>query len=704
MDRVAEAFRFDDIVVRPDVFSVEKAGRVVALEPKSIRVLIYLIENRPRAITKEELLGKVWEDAAVTDNALTRVVAQLRKAIGDDAKVARYIETVPTLGYRFIADVAIAEIADRPSPVAPVELDMRPAVPHTQAFWKIASAVLFCAVIALSAVLWQRSRPADSVIWSGNLLGGSIIASHPRISPDGQLLAFRAIVDGLSQVGVMKPDAASWTVLTHDRENGAVSSVAWARDGSRIYFDREWGAANIYSIGPLGGEPRLVLTNAWVPETLPDGSLIALRPSAQGRQQLVHFWPDSGRLELLPVTVQSADYPRLRAFPDGKEVAVFGLYGNRAGRPRLFALDLASGKARDLADPEDAFETVAISADGRTVFALQHRDDVALVQALPRDGSKQARLVLSFPEGAKPLSFDSAPDRSLYMDQSHVETSIGKLNPEGGTIAEILLPQSANSVVVPLPGGEAAFNVWRGGRSQILLGKPGVESRVLLNTNESASLPGAWLGNGKLAFVIGRGSQSRLAIASVTDGRVVTRFKADAELVTAVAAAPDGQTIYYCSDGILWAQPVSGGESKLGGEPRKIGEGYEVAADPSGKFLYLMRADEKGYGLWRMPVAGGEAEKLELPPGYNLTPNHLSPAAVGRDGRVLLSVNKRDVFFYQAAIFDPARHSMLDIHTPSQTVVVGAGWADDGTIVVRVTHWSSSLWRYRMVPASPGAM
>jgi eukaryotic-like serine/threonine-protein kinase len=694
MDKVAEAFRFDDVVVRPDVFSVEKSGRVVALEPKSIRLLIYLVENRPRAISKEELLGAVWEDAAVTDNALTRVVAQLRKAIGDDAKVARYIETVPTLGYRFIADVVTAEITGSQPPAAPVELDPAAAESSPKSFWKITSGVLLCAVIVLGVIAWQRSRPADPPIWTGNLLGGSIIASHPRISPDGQLLAFRAIVDGLSQVGVMKPDAASWTVLTHDRENGAVSSVAWSRDGSKIYFDREWGAANIYSIGPLGGEPRLVLANAWVPEPLADGSLIALRPSAQGRQQLVHFWPDSGRLDALPASIQNTDSPRLRAFPDGKEIAVFGVYGNGTGRSHLFALDLASGKARDLADPEDQFENVAVSADGRTAFAIQVRDDVSMLQALPRDGSKQARPILSFPEGAAPLSFDPAPDESIYMDHSHFETSILKIKSGGGATTEIPLPQGAYGVV-PLPGEEAAFNVWRGGRSQIMVAKPGVDPRVLLNTNESATLPGAWLRDGKLVFLIGRKNETRIAIASVQDGRVLVRFKADAQLVTAVAAAPDGQTIYYTSNGILWAQPVEGGE------PKKIGEGYDLAADPSGKFLYLMRADEKGYGLWRMPLAGGEAEKIELPSGYNLTPNRLSPAAVGPDGRILLSVNKRDVFFYQAAVFDPAHHSMADVQTPAQTVVLGAGWADDGSIVVRLTHWSSSLWRYRLVSKTP---
>ncbi len=706
MNRTTLLYRFDDVFVQPDTFRVEKSGRVLALEPKSIRLLLYLIENRSRAVSKEELLRGIWEDAAVTDNALTRVVAQLRRALGDDAKVARYIETIPTLGYRFVAEVTVVTRGQENGglePKAPSVAGTRampPARPvpsiRQRAWAKIAAAAALVVAGLMAGAEWERLRSPEPPVWSGSLLGGSLIASHPRISPDGQMLAFRAIVDGESQVAVMKPDSASWTVLTHDRDHGSVASVAWAWDGSKIYFAREWGTGAVYAFGPLGGEPRLLLANARAPEPLPDGSLIVSRPSSEGRQQLFRFWPDSGRLESLPASVLFSDTRTVRAFPDGKEIAGWGFYGPRANAQRLFAMDLASRKTRDLltaddiagvSDSRESQQSLAISADGQTVFAQWRRDDSVLLVALSRDGSKRARTILSLPIGAIPLALDAAPDGSIYMDQSARESSVLSIGVAGNIISETPVPKDAIGVL-PLPGGGFVFSLTRGGRSQLLAARAGAEPRPLFNTPEDARLPGAWLGGGRVAFIIGKGDDARLAIGSVDSGQVLQRFQADAKYVTAVSGSPNGDTVYYASTGTLWAQSLSGGD------PRTIGTGYDVTADPSGESLYLMRAGANGPELFRMPARGGEAEKVDLPADYSLTPLRLSPAAVNSDGRILLPVKTRG-YFFQAAIFDSVRHTFAVVPVPNRLVVNNSGWAADGNIVMQITRWSSTLWRYR---------
>ncbi len=80
-------------------------------------MLLYCVRHPGRLLRKQELLDQLWSDATVGENALTRCVAQVRKALQDDTRAPRYIATVPTVGYRFLAEVSVAPAA--PSPMAP---------------------------------------------------------------------------------------------------------------------------------------------------------------------------------------------------------------------------------------------------------------------------------------------------------------------------------------------------------------------------------------------------------------------------------------------------------------------------------------------------------------------------------------------------------------------------------------------------------
>jgi TolB-like protein/DNA-binding winged helix-turn-helix (wHTH) protein/Tfp pilus assembly protein PilF len=102
---MARRYRFDDIEVDLQGFRLLKAGKPIAIEPKALNLLIFLVENRGRLIGRRELIDTVWNGAFVTDHVLNRAIGQLRRQLADDPKGPRYVETVPTLGYRFIANV-----------------------------------------------------------------------------------------------------------------------------------------------------------------------------------------------------------------------------------------------------------------------------------------------------------------------------------------------------------------------------------------------------------------------------------------------------------------------------------------------------------------------------------------------------------------------------------------------------------------------
>ena len=100
MDRF---YHFDEFVLDPTAFTLTRSGCAVPLEPKAFDLLRYIVERPNRIVTKRELLDAIWKDVAVTDNVLARAVLLVRKAIGDDARAAKYVQTVPTRGYKFVA-------------------------------------------------------------------------------------------------------------------------------------------------------------------------------------------------------------------------------------------------------------------------------------------------------------------------------------------------------------------------------------------------------------------------------------------------------------------------------------------------------------------------------------------------------------------------------------------------------------------------
>src|ERR1700741_3643860 len=108
-ERKCLVFSFADIEVREREFSIVRNDEVIAVEPKAFRVLLFLLRNPHKLITKDELLDAVWGDTAVSENSLTRSIALLRRLLAEDTHAPRFIPTVPTAGYRFLCDVKVSE-------------------------------------------------------------------------------------------------------------------------------------------------------------------------------------------------------------------------------------------------------------------------------------------------------------------------------------------------------------------------------------------------------------------------------------------------------------------------------------------------------------------------------------------------------------------------------------------------------------------
>ena len=100
-----QIYRFEDVEVDTSRNCFERDGEERHLRKKAFQVLVYLLEQRERLVTKDELMTEVWKDTAVTDDALVQCIRDIRRALGDDSHQPRFIKTVPKAGYRFIGAV-----------------------------------------------------------------------------------------------------------------------------------------------------------------------------------------------------------------------------------------------------------------------------------------------------------------------------------------------------------------------------------------------------------------------------------------------------------------------------------------------------------------------------------------------------------------------------------------------------------------------
>ena len=98
-------FRFGENEVDPATRQVTHAGRSLRTEPKVFDVLVLLLRQRHRVVTKQELLDTVWGRMVVTDGVIARTVMKARKLIGDAAVQPTMLKTIHSVGYRFVADV-----------------------------------------------------------------------------------------------------------------------------------------------------------------------------------------------------------------------------------------------------------------------------------------------------------------------------------------------------------------------------------------------------------------------------------------------------------------------------------------------------------------------------------------------------------------------------------------------------------------------
>ncbi len=161
----APAFRLGDWVIEPQLNCVSRGDQSVHVRRQLIDLLVFLAGRQGQVISKEEIFQAVWPGQFVAESGLARCISQLRDVFGDDPREPKIIQTIPTRGYRLVAEVRPfgeeAEVPDGTSPDAPEGQAADDSLPARRR-WRHTAAVAAVVVVVVAAAAftaWRSLRP-----------------------------------------------------------------------------------------------------------------------------------------------------------------------------------------------------------------------------------------------------------------------------------------------------------------------------------------------------------------------------------------------------------------------------------------------------------------------------------------------------------------------------------------------------------------
>ena len=251
---------FGDYSVDVGARKLTRGGRTVSLPSRVYDVLVYLIENRNRAVQKDEIISTIWNEVVVTDDSLIHAISVLRRALADERQNPKYIETIPRRGYRFIDDVRIVSVDGLADTVQqPARTEKQPA--HSEATTapppesipvqgnsafpdrRTLVAALGSLVVMFAAYAFLGNDAFDPDANTGTAVRlfqppppGSSIVSGGILSPDGRYLAFVARDDSTGNKALWVKALQSGEMWPLAGSDGA-SKPFWSPESRRLgYF------------------------------------------------------------------------------------------------------------------------------------------------------------------------------------------------------------------------------------------------------------------------------------------------------------------------------------------------------------------------------------------------------------------------------------------------------------------------------------
>ena len=600
-NRINQIYEFGDFQLDPGERLLTRQGQPVSITPKAFDTLLALVQQSGHVLEKDELLKQVWPDTVVEEVNLARNVWTLRKVLGDGNGVQRYIETVPKVGYRFVAPVTelegeaaslvihrrvrahiVKEEVEVPD-TAPLEADtvlLPPPKERRLGRWVALITLTAIGLVTAITSIWfwrHRTPPVNADTGFRFLTDGRYDDRGAHWGSDGEIYFLR-------YQNSIKPE--SWKMnadgTNQRRANTQITSLSagrWSPDGKKVLFRKEDDYQNVY------------LANA------------------DGTNEIA-----------LPFPVGQGDWS-----PDSSQYVHEVRWANHSAQ--IFLITIKTLQNVALTDNKTINADPSFSPDGKQIVFVCDRDKNANIYVMQTDGSNLRRLTddpyfdnfpVFSPDGTQVAFQSNREDErtEVYLKNVNDDTPARRLTHSSygaGTAPGCWSPDGTN-ILYAVPG--------ENGNDRIVLADVDPPAQPILS-DEKADLafPRLSADGKKILYQARAAHRVELRLTDLATRTTRTIFKTESDYL-GPAWSPDNSLIAFTNKAngnseIFTIKPDGSGLKNLTNNPLKDGE---AIFSPDGSEIFFVRDNYAQPQLYRMDLNGDHQRRVTERNGYEADP------------------------------------------------------------------------------------
>jgi len=626
-----QLYEFDEF--RLDVMKRQlmRAGEVVPLTSKAFDLLLAMVKNSGRDLTKDELLESVWPGQMLEEANLTVNMSAVRKALGEKAAQPRYIITIPGRGYRFVANLGGSHdyevgLVIQTETVAQITVDQEsatetntaltpansvshkrkesafdddaailarrepkqiapPVVPHRRRLVLVVLAASAMVLILASVFTIREVRQARAAAARFQQIKLRQMTNDGRvvtaaISPDGKFFVF---VHAEKEKYSLRLGQTNGEAPIELRPSADVTyrGLEFAPDGSSVYYVvEENGSSSLYRISVLGGVPvRMRNDIATYFALAPDNKRVAfVRSDAANKTRSVVIsnldGTNEGAVLTLPVN-RNLNSINLCWSPDGSTLALGATPADNQTAQGIFLLQIAGGELKPLTSPMWR----------EIVRMVWLKDGSGIVAVASSSASQEFRQVWL-------ASLASGEARRITNDLSSYDVG---------------LSSTADSNRVLAVEHQQINNIWVAPTDDLSKAKQ-LTFGALNRSDGGAGLD--WAPNGKIIYISG-GAQSRAIWIMDEDGANAKQLTPSGAYDEIPSVSGDSRFIVFDSNrnggSEIWRANLDGSDLR---QLTHCGRNSQPTVTPDSKWVVYRSTCDSSGSLWRVSIDGVEAKRL----------------------------------------------------------------------------------------------